>query len=649
MRILISGYYGFQNLGDECILQALLISLDKTLEKTSEKIPAGKNEYVVLKKLFASATDTATPETGTSIPSGTAIPSYRSVPRTSFFKILQEIWRTDLFISGGGGLFQDVTGRGFSVVYYGFLIFLAALLGKKVIIFGQGIGPVTGQINRRLLKWSTSKASLILVRDEDSKNLLVALGLKKEINVMPDTVFALHNFYNIKPQEQKESDNKSIQKRVPASVGFAPAGSGKGYLQEMAAALAEMVKIWHCQVVLLACFPSQDEQACLEVQRILVEERGIDLGKISLIKDLLPPPKALQIFEQLDLLLGVRLHSLILATITQTPFLAISYNPKIDAFLKTIAQQPAGKMDDFNKEALVLKTQELWQNRKEVSRHLGEQAREFSSQVEMAVQVMLAPEPSMEKVLPATTPDKIEILGLPLDCIPLKAALDRAEEFIKEGKPHQVATPNAIMVVKALKNLPFRQCLAEAHLLLPDGMGLVWAAKILKGITIERVPGIDFMTQLTARAAGKGYRIFLLGGKPGVAKTAAKNLQKNHPLIKIVGCRDGYFKPAESASVAAEIKKAAPDILFVAMGAEKQEFWIKDNLAEIAVSVCIGVGGSFDVIAGNLKRAPSIFQSLGLEWLYRFWQEPRRLYQSVVLLKFVVLVLKEKILPYWRQ
>jgi N-acetylglucosaminyldiphosphoundecaprenol N-acetyl-beta-D-mannosaminyltransferase len=235
----------------------------------------------------------------------------------------------------------------------------------------------------------------------------------------------------------------------------------------------------------------------------------------------------------------------------------------------------------------------------------------------------------------------VVILGIPVDDLDIGETLDRLEEFVISGrvnkKSHQVVTVNADFVVNAMRDPELRTILQEAHLASADGMPLVWGARLLGEPLKGRVTGSDFVPALVERAANKGFSIFLLGAAPQVAARAAQILKERHPGLQIAG----VISPPVSSilemnpSIIDEIKAAKPDILLVAFGNPKQEKWISMYAAQLQVPVMIGVGGTLDFIAGNLKRAPEWMQRYGLEWLFRLLQEPRRLWRRYVVDLFV--------------
>jgi N-acetylglucosaminyldiphosphoundecaprenol N-acetyl-beta-D-mannosaminyltransferase len=225
------------------------------------------------------------------------------------------------------------------------------------------------------------------------------------------------------------------------------------------------------------------------------------------------------------------------------------------------------------------------------------------------------------------------ILGTPIDDVNMDEALDRIEEFIKAGRltgrRHQIATVNADFVVKALHDAELRRILQEAEMATADGMPLVWGARRLGVPLVERVTGADLVPALAQRASQKGYSIYFLGAAPGVAAQAAKLLQAQYPGLKVAGVASpsSHAVQQNDPTIIAQCKAAKPDILLVAFGNPKQEKWISRHAHELSIPVMMGVGGTFDFIAGVTKRAPRWMQLTGLEWLYRLLKEPRRLWK----------------------
>jgi len=225
----------------------------------------------------------------------------------------------------------------------------------------------------------------------------------------------------------------------------------------------------------------------------------------------------------------------------------------------------------------------------------------------------------------------IGILGIPIDNLDTEATLDRLDQFIQERRFHQVATANVDFLINAMHDRELRQILRDADLVTPDGMPVVWASRLLGSPLPERVTGADLVPRLAALAARKGYRVYMLGARPEVAQQARDRMIEANPSLQIVGCVSPQISPLlamDSEALLHDIVSAKPDILLVAFGNPKQEKWIhlhRDRLRH--VPVCIGIGGTFDFLAGRTSRAPWWMQRLGMEWLYRLAQEPKRLWR----------------------
>lgn len=215
-----------------------------------------------------------------------------------------------------------------------------------------------------------------------------------------------------------------------------------------------------------------------------------------------------------------------------------------------------------------------------------------------------------------------------------------------DKKPHLIFAQNPLKVAMASKNQALMNSLKFADVLIPDGVGIIIAARLKKIKIKQRVTGVDLMYRLISLANNKGYSVFFLGGKPGVAEQAINNLKRKFPYLKVVGCSDGYFSKESINSVIERINNNSPDILFVCMGSPLQEIFLHSNKPEIKVPICMGGGGSLDIYAGNIKRAPVVIQKIGFEWLHRLIKEPKRIkrfysgYFSFFALIFDRLILK---------
>jgi len=255
--------------------------------------------------------------------------------------------------------------------------------------------------------------------------------------------------------------------------------------------------------------------------------------------------------------------------------------------------------------------------------------------------------------------DRIKLFQVGIDQVDNQKTIQKIEKFIFSKKPHQIVTPDTLAVLRARKDPEYHAILKSADLITPDGAGILWAATTLNHPLPERVTGIDIIQNICQLSAKKGHCLYLLGSYPGVAEEAALNLTKKYPGIKIAGTHHGYFgcedyqncedvkkgnsdKNKEEEKIIAEIRENKPDILLVGMGVPKQEKWISKNLDKLDVPVCMGVGGSFDVLSGRIPRAPLWMQRHGMEWIYRSIKQPNRVFRTLALFYFIWLVILGK-------
>lgn len=235
----------------------------------------------------------------------------------------------------------------------------------------------------------------------------------------------------------------------------------------------------------------------------------------------------------------------------------------------------------------------------------------------------------------------VSVLGVPISKVTMDQAVSKIREFVASDDFHMVITPNPEIVMRAKEDEAFHQIIEEADLVVPDGIGVVIASRLKKGERLEeRVAGYDLVQNTMKEAVTQGYKYYFFGSKPGTSEQAAEKMRQAYPGIQIVGTRDGYFKPEDEPEIIEEINRSGANILLIALGAPKQEKWaMAHSKALPGIKVAIGVGGSFDVMSGNIKRAPMAFQKLGLEWFYRLLKEPSRFMRMLVLPKFLIKVI----------
>lgn len=227
----------------------------------------------------------------------------------------------------------------------------------------------------------------------------------------------------------------------------------------------------------------------------------------------------------------------------------------------------------------------------------------------------------------------------------MTAACEQIDTFIRERQPHYYVAVNAAKVVECQRDKVLRDAIEEAHLSTADGEAVVWAARLLGQTVPERVAGIDLMQSLLAHAAERGYSVYWLGATAPIVDACVAKARVKYPTLRIVGHRDGYFRGDEEPGIVETIRAAAPDILLLGFGTPAKEYFMRRHYRALDVPFVMGVGGSFDVFAGQTARAPRWMQRAGLEWMFRLVQEPRRLWKRYLVgnTLFVNLVVRELI------
>jgi N-acetylglucosaminyldiphosphoundecaprenol N-acetyl-beta-D-mannosaminyltransferase len=243
------------------------------------------------------------------------------------------------------------------------------------------------------------------------------------------------------------------------------------------------------------------------------------------------------------------------------------------------------------------------------------------------------------------------VLGCAIDRLDMAGTLKRCREAIDNRRYIQHVSINAAKLVSLRRQPALREVIERCGLVNADGQSVVWASRLLGDPLPERVAGIDLMKELMAMAEEHGYRIFILGARCEVLQAAVDTLRKQHPQLAIAGFHHGYFADEESPQIAAEIRATRSDILFVAMSSPRKERWLGEHGSTLDVPLVMGVGGSIDIVAGATKRAPTVCQQTGLEWLYRVGQEPRRLAGRYILSNahFISLVLQAMAQRIWHR
>lgn len=360
-KIVISGYYGFNNAGDEAMLTAIVESLRKL------------EPEVALTVISGNPTETKTKY------------NVESIYRFDAPQILTALKNTDLLVSGGGSLLQDVTSKK-SLLYYLTVIAAAKHFGKKVMLFAQGIGPIRCGFLRTLTKWVCRKADLITVRDEESKSELVRLGIPEEqVHVTADAVLSLDTVSRFKGMDILKKAGLDLEKPV-IGVSVRHWEDDKLCLQELGKALHRIGEDQDAQVVLLPLQNPVDIPVCDDLSFYIPD---IPQSKVVLLHDKYTTEEFLSIIANFKLLVGMRLHALVFAAVMQVPFLAISYDPKVDAFVKAVDGVLAGTISSLREEDVVREAKKLWDDPLEKQKERLDALRQLSqSNVEQALSLL---------------------------------------------------------------------------------------------------------------------------------------------------------------------------------------------------------------------------------------------------------------------
>lgn len=230
---------------------------------------------------------------------------------------------------------------------------------------------------------------------------------------------------------------------------------------------------------------------------------------------------------------------------------------------------------------------------------------------------------------------KVNILGVYFDAITMKEAIKRVVRFLDDNQLHTVYTCNPEIVMEAKKNESFLNLINNGDLVVADGIGVVIGSRIIKHSLPERVAGYDLVQNIFNVIKDTNKTVYFFGAAPGIAKKAVERMKDKYPGLKIVGYHDGYFDQEEEKKIIDELVTLQPDLLLIGLGAPKQEKWVSMHRDQLGVKVCIGVGGSFDVMSGEVKRAPKLFIKLGLEWFYRLVVQPTRIKRMMRLPAFL--------------
>jgi len=607
MKVLLSGYFGFGNIGDEAILESMVKGLRE--EKPEVQITV----------LSARPEETS------------RIYNVNAVSRWKLGSITKSIKESDIVISGGGGLLQDITGR-FTLLYYLGIIWLANFYKKRTAIVGQGFGPIKRIINRIITRRILNKVDLIILRDQESYEAISKFGIKKPaVHVAADVTLNLPETNADRRAELLRIEG--IEKKGGPLIGISIRRPSKklskmkseAYFRTIAASLDKVIDKYQAQFVFI---PFHYPKDVVESAKII----NMMKNPVHIVVKEYAPKDMIGLIGAMDLFVGMRLHSLIFSAMEGVPMAGIAYDPKVSSFLSSIGQKSID-VEEVETDSLVKIITDAHENREDIASHLSSSLPELRNKAKSTFGIFFdffKPDPILN------------IGGVKIDNLNMDEAVSEIDLFVRSRKPNIVFTPNPEMIVYANRHKDFKEIINDADLKLPDGVGLLWASNVLKNPLKERVSGIDLIPRVAELAERQKYKVYLLGSKLGVAAGAEEFLKKTYPNLQIVGTYHGFFKADEEVKLIENIAMTEPQILIVGMGSPKQERWLSDKYRQLNVPVSIAVGGSLDVLAGKVRRAPKWMRRSGIEWLWRLLKQPWRIVRQIRLLKFVWLVLRNK-------
>lgn len=596
LRLVLSGYYGAGNLGDEAILQVFLEQLERLIGPAN-----GSIEVFIL-----GVPSARRPRILDRFNDPARRLRVEFFPSEGFWLSYRLIKSCDVLVSGGGGIFQDQTSWS-SFWFYLSQLLIAGHCRKKTVLLGQSFGPLS-RFNRFFLGRILKGSSLITVRSDSSFDYLRELGIQKNLYRTADLAWLL-------PAEPVEHqiDRPTIGLVARKMTGLAAAN----FCQTIRETFVCLNRDSSYDVLLLPFQLKADLEFCRQIADGLRDISGLN---VSVWDQELAPGQMLSLIGQLKLLISQRYHGLLLAALARVPAIGLVSDDKVADLARELGQ-PVFSLAGLSAGDLV----------RAVRSQIELQSIQPSAFGRLAEENFL----HLRRVLRL---DFVSILDVPVTTKKLEEILDLCQAIIQGNDPGYILSGNPELLVRLTKEPKLRPAIDRAVLVLPDGVGLVWAARRLGLPLGHRIAGIELAQALCGRAAQNRWRIFLLGGAEKVVRAAAEVLEETYPGLIVAGSQHGYCKKEEEPGVFAKISKTKPDLIFVGLGMPKQEKWLADNLAKSGIPLGLAVGGSFDVWSGSLKRAPKLVRRLGLEWTWRLTRQPWRWRRMLALLEFYRMV-----------
>ncbi|HOO56537.1 MAG TPA: polysaccharide pyruvyl transferase CsaB [bacterium] len=598
MNFFVFGYFGRGNLGDETLLGSFV--------KWNRKRFPGCSFRVL-----------------TSNPADTSQKfDVAAVHKKDIFGMIRAILWSDAVISPGGGIFQDVTSAR-SVIYYLFILFIAHLMRRPVFLMSQGLGPlkrgwVKKRVGKALKKWTRR----VWVRDETALKYMRSLGLDgPRFELGADMALEMAD---IEPCDSKNDSSRGDQP-LRVAVSLRPSEGLEHVMGVLEGCLLRLMENTQVEIHLFAFDLEKDVPVINRfAQETSRSAPDLNVNIFGSSKSAVPSSESmLGMISGMDIVIGMRLHSLVFASLCCVPFVALSYDPKVKAFAETFGQPVVDELSSASPLVLDNAISELIEDGGAAARERILAARNNS------VKLLNQSLDAFASEMAGIEQRNFNVLGIPVSGMSLSKTIDLVGSVISEDRKLHIATVNPEMIMRAEKSRAFRDILRLGTLNTADGVGVRLAVRLKYGKRIEAVTGVSLTEALLDKSSVEGFRIFLLGGKPETIKKCAEALKKREKTPVIAGFHHGYINETDPEELSNLINSTEPDIVLAGMGCPLQEQWIKENLHTIKAKVFIGVGGTFDVIAGETKRAPVFLQYIGMEWLWRMIGTPSRFFRII--------------------
>lgn len=609
MNLFVFGYFGCGNLGDEAILSSFIQWAGDRLQGV---------------EITAQSSDPAQTRKNHGI---------GAVPKFNAWALWRALSRCDAVVAPGGGLLQDTTSMR-SVIYYAGLIRLAQAMGKPVFLLSQGIGPLRRPASRAIAARALRRCRHAGVRDKGSADLLRGMGVPEAIVQQTGDLVLLRDRGASAPAR-----NKPEGARLAVGLSLRPSPDVDRLFNVLLGCLLRLNEQRPIELSLFAM--SRDEDLpLLDDFAARIKERCSNMP-VRMIGGRDDSGLTVEDMESavadLDIMIGMRLHSLVFAAGGRVPFVGLSYDPKVAAFAARCGQPVVESLSRAEPLEIMRRIEQALEGAEKKSEAMGQALKESRD-------ALLEDLDRFCVQLSEAGQGPLPILGVPVSRLSFNQTVRYILYAAERGRKLHVVTVNPEMILRARRDAEFRRLLCASGLNTADGVGARLAYLLKYGKKIEPVAGVEILDRILAASAENSAPVFLIGSRPEVIQKAVERAMRRSPRPLIAGSHHGYIRDTDPEQITQMINDSGASIVFAGMGSPMQEHWIRDNMDAVSASVFIGVGGSFDVLAGATRRAPAFFQKTGTEWLYRVVTDPSRLGRIAGFPFFVFLVVWEALL-----